>query len=195
MSVPYKEPRCKICVSSNRLVYERLYKDEHKSWLDLSEIAKTQFTEDLSHMAFYRHMTKHFSAIVEKFIKVDTSARETIDKEVSKTLDILKEYQENVKMLKDWIGSFKDMDKTPESVRALTQLLGEQRETLTMCEKLTEKLESKRSAISEPELVREMVYASEGLCDKCKEEMVNKLEKRVRALEQHESSKTSDQNP
>jgi len=183
-------PKCKLCISKNRLEYERLYKDEHKTFIELEEIAKSKFAEEISNDTFQRHMTKHFSAIVHKFSQVDVSAKKTIDEEVVKTRETLKEIQENVKMLKDWIGSFKDMDKTPEAVNALTKLLAEYRETLMLNEKFIDKLASRGSGMSEAELLREMVYASEGLCDECKEVMVTKLEQRVKQI--NESSQTSD---
>ncbi|RLG18257.1 hypothetical protein DRN75_02130 [Nanoarchaeota archaeon] len=177
------EPRCKVCTSPYRDVYEKLYlESEGKiSWRELERRAKS-FGEQISWKAFQRHFEerKHFSIELAKLEEEEDEIKEIIEKEKKEAIDILAEIKNNLQGLKSLLSTITNMNPqslSPAMARTLVEIYREHRQTLEACERLTTKL-SQRTGMTRDEFIKMVCYIAQ---DFCKEDRI-KLQKKLKEL-------------
>jgi len=148
------------------------------SWRQLASLAK-QMGEDISWKAFSRHFKKHFSREVQEMVK-ESEMREIVEKEQKEAIDILQEIKTNLTGLKALLAVLQANTKSfenPNVIRTTVEVYRELRQSLEVCERLSEKL-SDKTTLTEIDLFRAIFKASEVLCDEC----FPKFELRLREL-------------
>ena len=173
----YYEPRCKICTSHNREIYEDMWKKNEIPYRGLSRIAKDKFNEDISARAFGSHINKHY--LLNELAERSTAK---IEVEVQKTIDIINELRNSISDIESIITLAKKIfneKPTPSALNALSNAMDRKRALLDTMDKISRELKGKRGGMSEDQLIHELVWATEGLCRKCAKKLVIRINKRV----------------
>ncbi len=167
----FYEPRCKVCTSPNRKVYEELYrkKKDKIKWKDLEELAKRN-GEFISFRAFERHFKRHFSEQVAEYIEQEKLVDEAVEATKKEAIDLVREIRNNLKgiklLLDNAIKSMQGKSISPSMLRVITEIYREHRQSLMDCEKLTSKL-TEKALLSEAELLKILYYFGKDLCPNC----------------------------
>ena len=177
----YFEPRCKVCTSPNRQLYERLYyeSDGKISWTELSTKA-SKLGEEISRKAFARHFSSHFSAEVAEFMQGQEEVQEVVEEAKKEVINIVEEIKHNLNGLKALLSTalakMQTQKLSPTMLRVVTEIYREHRQSLEACERLTSKLTSEQS-LSEAELLKLMYLFAKDFCPDCRLKFKNNLDK------------------
>jgi len=134
----YFEPRCKVCKSKNRPLYEKKRFEEGYSYDKLEELART-LNEDISYWSFQSHFSKHCRAYYDQLVEAQTRRR--VEKESEEIEAILREIKKNLEIIRSMTK--KIIETKPLDVRtanAIRGLLSEARLTLEAQERLYSKI-------------------------------------------------------
>lgn len=141
--------RCKVCQSPHRIEFER--KRIEKDWTleELSNYAKDEYDEKISINSFSGHFRKHMEERLKEKHKVERQEKEMeAKKQLSETVDVIRELRGNVKMLKKILkskleGNTQDME--PSEINSIRSCLKEIRESLETMSGLTDDLQIRTS--------------------------------------------------
>jgi len=174
------EPRCKVCNSPNRALYEKLFKENKGNikWTALAEKAK-MLGEDISRRAFERHFSRHFTLEMAEIFEKEDEVQEVVEKEKQEVIDLVTEIKNNLNGLKALLSktleSIQNKPLSPAMLRVVTDIYKEHRQSLEACERLTSKL-SMETSLSETEVLRLLYHFSKDLCPECLKKFKENLE-------------------
>jgi len=181
------EPRCKVCTSPNRKLYEEMYlaSQPRPTWQAFEDKAKV-LGEDISYKAFERHFSRHYSASVAELIEKEETVSKVVEEAKKEVIDIVQEIKENLNGLKALLNTTLQATQgqkiSPVLIRSLTDLYREHRQSLEACERLTSKL-SESTSLSEAEILRLLYLFSKDLCPDCTVKFKQNLEEYLRKKE------------
>lgn len=174
------EPRCKVCNSPNRALYEKLFKETKGNikWTALAEKAKL-LGENISRRAFERHFSRHFTLEMAEVFEKEDEVQQVVEKERREVIDLVKEIKNNLEGLKTLLStslaSIQNKPLSPAMLRVITEIYREHRQSLEACERLTSKLQMETS-LSETEVLRLLYHFSKDLCPECLKKFKTNLE-------------------
>jgi len=164
------EPRCKVCTSNNRRIYEEAFASTPKpSFQELSDKAKV-LGEDISYKAFERHLTRHYCTEVATLLEAEGKVGEVVEGAKREVVDTVTEIKNNLNGLKTLLdltmSAYSNKQMSPTMLRGVTDLYREHRQTIEACERLTSKL-MVGTNLSEAEVLKLLYLFSKGLCPEC----------------------------
>lgn len=178
---------CKACRSPNIEKYEELW-SKGATFLELEEIAKTQNKEDLSNMAFWRHMTK---CVPLKSLNSIPDPDYLTQKEES-ALDSLTSLREAKGDLESIIkiaeGVFKNKP-TAQTLTALATAFDRKRSYIESIDRL-EKERQVATKIDEKVILETLLWATEFMCPECSKEVGKQVTERLKHGNMGASPKT-----
>ncbi len=125
--MPICDERCKVGKSPHLEEYDRARLKEHKSYLELADMAKLK-GEEISHMTFWRHYSKHVSPL--KYYPDSVEEDKYIQRKHKERINLLEEIESNLKLLKRKAEEAKDLPVNASNLSAFARLANEFRQTL-----------------------------------------------------------------
>lgn len=186
------EPRCKVCTSVNRKIFEENYltSDPKPSWQDLEEKAKV-LGEEISYKAFERHFTRHYSAGVAELVSKENQVTEIVEEAKQEVINIVDEIKDNLNGLKTLLNTtlqaYQGQSKiSPSFIRSLTDLYREHRQSIEACERLSSKLTA-GTTMTEAEILKVLYTFAKDFCPDCTQKFKKNLDEYLRKKERVQS--------
>jgi len=180
MSKPYYEPKCKVCRCPERYYFEKLYTEGKTSFCEMSRIAKEK-GYNISWLSFARHMKKHFSWTVQKYLESEKSVKDAVQTKLDETINIIDKIQKNLRDIEAVLEKARELKPTPASLSSLASIYRVHLQTLEFCEKLIQKLKM-QVGLSREEMIREIVYACQDLPPEYLSKVSDRIRKRLDLL-------------
>ncbi|MCW1308288.1 MAG: hypothetical protein OH337_03710 [Candidatus Parvarchaeota archaeon] len=183
------EPRCKVCTSRNRKVYEERWLETPRPTLEQMQELARMLNEDISYKSFERHFKNHFNPGIAELAAKEESITQVVEEAKKEVIDIVSEIRSNLNGLKALLSQTLAATQaqgrvSPTLIRSLTDLYREHRQSIEACERLTSKL-TEGTTLTEGELLKLMYIFAKDLCPECREKFKITLDEYLARKRQH----------